>query len=162
MLLSHVCLKATMLYTCALTSSSRFFHYVLCLWHHIMWHVMWLQWHVPLHCPKEKKKGKRNPYKVRKIKEKKIKIAGVQSVSWHIEPNDISSLYLFQPKSYLKIIGISYLMKNTNTLINSSMVETIIKNLYIFNNIVFASKSQVIKVLPKSDIVMIWVNIWDI
>jgi len=36
---------------------------------------------VPLHCPKEKKKGKRNPYKVRKIKEKKIKIAGVQSVS---------------------------------------------------------------------------------
>jgi len=36
-----------------------------------------------LHCPnkKEKEKRKRNPYKVRKIKENKIKIAGVQSIS---------------------------------------------------------------------------------
>jgi len=36
---------------------------------------------MPLYHPKEKKRKKRNPYKVRKIKENKIKIAGVQSVS---------------------------------------------------------------------------------
>ena len=47
--LSHFLFKAIMLYTCALTSSSRSFHYVLVLWCHIMWHVMWLRCHVPLH-----------------------------------------------------------------------------------------------------------------
>ena len=45
--LSHFLLKATMLYTYALMSSSRPFHYVLGLWHHIMWHVMWLPCHMP-------------------------------------------------------------------------------------------------------------------
>ena len=39
--LPHFLLKATILYTCALISSSRFFHHVLGLWHHIMWPVMW-------------------------------------------------------------------------------------------------------------------------
>jgi len=36
--------------------------------------------HVPFHCPKEKEKRKENQYKIRKIKEKKIKIVSVQSV----------------------------------------------------------------------------------
>ena len=80
----------------------------------------------------------------------------------NIELNDISSLRLPQLKSYLKIIGIPYLIENTNTLINSSMVETIIKNLHIFNDVVLASKPRVIKVLPKSDIVIIWVDIWNV
>jgi len=35
---------------------------------------------VPLHYLKEKEKRKQNPYKVRKIKENKIKIVNVQSV----------------------------------------------------------------------------------
>jgi len=60
----HSLLKATMLYICALTSSSRSFHHILGLWHHIMWPVMWLWCHVPLHHPKEKE----NQYKIRKIK----------------------------------------------------------------------------------------------
>ena len=62
--LPYFLLKATMLYTCALTSSFRFFHHVLGLWCHIMWPVMWLQCHMPLHCSKEKQ----NQYKIRKIK----------------------------------------------------------------------------------------------
>jgi len=41
-------------------SSSRSFYHVLSLWHHIMWHVMWLQCHVPLHCPKSRKENKIN------------------------------------------------------------------------------------------------------
>ena len=55
----HFLLKATMLYTCALMSSSRSFHYVLGLWHHTMRPVMWLWCHMPLYCPKEKKKKKK-------------------------------------------------------------------------------------------------------
>jgi len=36
---------------------------------------------MPLHHPKEKKrKEKQNPYKIRKIKEKEIKIISVQSI----------------------------------------------------------------------------------
>ena len=57
--------------------------------------------------------------------------------------------YLSQSKSYLKMIDISYLMKNTNTPMNSSVVETIIKNNHIFNNILLALKFQVIKILPN-------------
>ena len=46
-------------------------------------------------------------------------------------------------------------MENTNMPINSSMVETILKNNHIFNNISLASKPQVIKVLPKLDITIV-------
>jgi len=53
-------------------------------------------------------------------------------------------------------------MKNTNMLINSSIVKTILKNNYIFNNILLASKPQVIKVLSKLDIAIVWLDIWDI
>ena len=53
-------------------------------------------------------------------------------------------------------------MKNTNTLMNSSVVETIIKNNHIFNNISLASKLQVIKISPKSDIAIIWLDIWGV
>ena len=39
---------------------SRFFHHILGLWHHIMWHVMWLWCHMPLHCSKEKEKKRKS------------------------------------------------------------------------------------------------------
>ena len=48
--LPHFLLKATMLYTCVLTSSFRSFYYIIGLWCHIMWHVMWLRYHMLLHC----------------------------------------------------------------------------------------------------------------
>ena len=47
--LPHFLLKATMLYTCVLMSSFRSFYHILGLWCHIMWHVMWLRCHMPLH-----------------------------------------------------------------------------------------------------------------
>jgi len=59
----------------------------------------------------------------------------------HIDFNDIAMPHFPQFKFYLKIIGISYLMKNTNMPISSSVVETILKNNHIFNNISLASKS---------------------
>jgi len=65
---------------------------------------------------------------------------------------DIQALRLSQSKSYLKIIGILYLMENINILINSDFVETIIKLSYIFNNLLLASKPKIIKASFKSDI----------
>ena len=75
----HFLLKATILYTCALMISSRSFYYVLDLWRHIMWHVMWLWCHLPYHHPKEKEKKKKIYIKSEKIKENKIKIVNIQS-----------------------------------------------------------------------------------
>jgi len=50
-------------------------------------------------------------------------------------------------------------MENTNMPINSSIVETILKENHIFNNISFTSKPQVIKMLSKSDMAIVWINI---
>ena len=57
-----------------------------------------------------------------------------------VNTNDIQSTCLFQFKSYLKILGISYFIKDTNIPVNSSMIETIIKFTHIFNNIHIAFK----------------------
>ena len=42
------------------------------------------------------------------------------------------------------------------------MVENIIKSNHIFNNIVLASRPHIINVFPKSDMAIIWVDIWDV
>ena len=46
-------------------------------------------------------------------------------------------------------------MENTNTLVNSSIVKAIIKNMHIFNNVTLTFKPWVIKALPKVDMVII-------
>jgi len=79
----------------------------------------------------------------------------------NINSNNMLTSHLLQSKHYLKIIDISYLIENTNTSINSSVIETILKNTYFFNNISLASKLRIIKVSLKSDIAIIWVDIWD-
>jgi len=72
---------------------------------------------------------------------------------------NIKALRLPQSKSYLKIIGIPYLMENTNILINSDFVETVIKSSHIFNDLSLTSKLRIIKALSKSDIAIIWIDI---
>ncbi len=66
-----------------------------------------------------------------------------------------SLIYLNQ----LKIIGIPYLLENTNTPIITDVVKVIIKNNHIFNNITITSRPRVIKVSPKLDIAIIWLDI---
>lgn len=73
----------------------------------------------------------------------------------HIKVDKVKVPYLSQLKLYLKIIDISYLVENTNTFILADIVEEIIKSNYIFNNIVIASRLHIIKISPKSDIVII-------
>ena len=72
-----------------------------------------------------------------------------------IDHNNIISLHLLQLKSYLKVLGISYLVEDTNLPIFSDIIKSIIKLTYIFNDIVLASKLYIIKASPKSDIVVI-------
>jgi len=76
--------------------------------------------------------------------------------------NNVQGTQLLQSKSYLKILSILYLIGSTNTLINTNIIETIIKTTHIFNNIQIASKLRVIKVSSKSDIAIVWIDIWDI
>ena len=75
----------------------------------------------------------------------------------------VNASHLLQLKSYLKIIGIPYFphSNSQNRLISNDM-ETILKQNQIFNNITLVSKLRVIKVSPKSDISIIWIDIWDI
>ena len=65
------------------------------------------------------------------------------------------SLRVLQSKSYLKILGISYFVKNINLSIILDIIESVIKSTYILNDIVLTSYSQVIKVSSKSNIVII-------
>ena len=76
-----------------------------------------------------------------------------------MDADQISSPRLLQSKSYLKIVGIPYLNEQTNTCISSENVEKILKNNHIFNNIVLTFKPRIIKVSPKSDIAIIWIDI---
>ena len=77
----------------------------------------------------------------------------------NIMSENIKALRLPQSKSYLKIIGIPYLMENTNIFINSDFVKTVIKLSHIFNDLSLTSKLRIIKALPKSDIAIIWIDI---
>ena len=66
-------------------------------------------------------------------------------------------------KSYLKIIGIPFFPhENPTDKLTSSDVETILKQNHIFDNISLASKPRVIKVSPKSDMAIVWIDIWDV
>ena len=79
----------------------------------------------------------------------------------NIMSEDIQAPRLPQSKSYLKIIGILYLIENTNILINSDFIELVIKSSHIFNDLSLTSKPRIIKALHKSDITVVWIDIWD-
>jgi len=66
-----------------------------------------------------------------------------------------------QLKSYLKLISIPFLSKKTNSYITSDEINNILKTTHIFNDMVLASKPRVIKVSPKSDMAIVWIDIWD-
>jgi len=70
---------------------------------------------------------------------------------------------LLQSKFYLKIIGIPYFPHdNSQKRLSSGDIKNIIKQNQIFDNVVLTSKLQVIKVSLKSDMSIIWIDIWDI
>ena len=79
----------------------------------------------------------------------------------NVNSSNIQEVRLPQSKLYLKILGIPYTREDTNISINSEVMESIIKSTHIFDNINVASKPHVIKVFPKSNIAIIWIDIWD-
>lgn len=81
---------------------------------------------------------------------------------YHIDTERVEVPCFLQSKSYLKIIGIPYHLENTNTSILVDVVEFIIRSNHIFNNIAIASRLHVIKVSSKSDMAIVWLDIWDI
>ena len=78
-----------------------------------------------------------------------------------VDADQVQSSQLSQSKSYLKIVGILYLFEVTNSCITLEDIERVFKNTHIFNNIVLASKPRIIKVLLKSNMAIIWIDIWD-
>ena len=82
--------------------------------------------------------------------------------SENIDSFQVDTPHLLQFKFYLKIIGIPYFhYGNLQDHLSSSNVKTVIKQNQIFNNITLTSKPRVIKASPKSDMTIIWINIWD-
>jgi len=81
-----------------------------------------------------------------------------------IDSTQVKSPQLLQSKFYLKIIDISYYPHgscNPQECLSSNNVEAIIKQNQVFDNITLASKPQVIKVSSKSDMAIVWIDIWD-
>ena len=83
--------------------------------------------------------------------------------------NDINSLQVEDSrfpmsKSYLKITGIPYFpySDNQQTKLSSDNIQNILKQNHIFDNISLALKPRVIKVSPKSDMALVWIDIWDV
>jgi len=82
--------------------------------------------------------------------------------------NDINSLQVEEPrlpksKSYLKIIGIPFFPHvNSQEKLTSNDIEMILKQNHIFDNISLVSKPRLIKVSPKSDMSIVWLDIWDV
>ena len=75
--------------------------------------------------------------------------------------DSIKSSYSPMSKLYLKIIKLLYILEQTNFIITSELIEKVIKETHIFNDIILVLKPYIIKVSPKSDIAVIWINIWD-
>jgi len=78
-----------------------------------------------------------------------------------IDVENVQAPHLPQSKSYLKIIGLPYLMENMNVLLNSEVVEKILKNNHIFNNILLTSRPRIIKVSLKLGMAIVWLDIWN-
>jgi len=77
----------------------------------------------------------------------------------NIASDSIESPHLSKSKSYLKIIGLPHSMGNS--IITPNFIKGVLKETHLFKDVLLASKPQIIKASPKSDMAVVWVNIWD-
>jgi len=77
----------------------------------------------------------------------------------NVDLNFIKSPCLHKSKSYMNIIGLPY--KIDQGVITPDFIEGVLKNIHLFKDIVLASKPHVIKASSKSDIAVVWEDIWD-
>jgi len=74
--------------------------------------------------------------------------------------NEILVPHLPQSKLYLKITSIPYVQPSGEKL-TSEDITNCFRHLELFESISLAAKPRIIKVFPKSDMTIIWFNIWD-
>ena len=77
----------------------------------------------------------------------------------NVNLDSIESPHLSKSKLYIKIIGLPY--KIEQGVITPDYIEGVLKETHLFKDVVLASKLYVIKVSPKSNMVVVWVDIWD-
>ena len=77
----------------------------------------------------------------------------------NVNPDSIEISCLSKSKLYMKIIGLPH--KIEQGVITPDYIEGVLKDMHLFKDIVLASKLCIIKALPKSDIAVVWVDIWD-
>jgi len=77
----------------------------------------------------------------------------------NVNPDSIESPHLSKSKSYMKIVGLSYSSKLG--VMTSNIIKGVLKDLHLFKDVILASKPCIIKASPKSDKVVVWVDIWD-
>ena len=77
----------------------------------------------------------------------------------NINSDLIESLCLLKSKSYMKSIGLLYKIKQN--VISPDYIKSILKETHLFKDVTLASKPYVIKASPKSDIVVVWIDIWN-
>jgi len=77
----------------------------------------------------------------------------------NIDPNSIESPHLPKFKSYMKIIGLPY--KIDQEVITPDFIKGVLKDMHLFKDVVLASKPHVIKASPKSNMAVVWMDIWD-
>ena len=78
---------------------------------------------------------------------------------YHVDSGSIKRPCLLKSKLYMKIIGLLY--KINQDIISPDFIEGVLKETYLFKGVVLASKPRIIKVSPKSDMAVVWVDIWD-
>ena len=77
----------------------------------------------------------------------------------NINLDSIESPHLPKSKLYMKIVGLLYSSKLG--VITPDLIKGVLKDLHLFKDTVLASKSYIIKALPKSDKAVVWMDIWD-
>ena len=79
----------------------------------------------------------------------------------NVSSDNVQIPQLPQLKLCLKIISILFFIEDTNTPIMLDNIKAIIKASHIFNDLTLTSKSRVIKAFPKSNMTVIWIDVWD-
>ena len=77
------------------------------------------------------------------------------------DTDKVSSPRLPQLKLYLKIVSILFISEKTSNHVSLDKIKNVLKNNHLFNDIVLISKPRIIKVSPKSNMDIIWIDIWD-
>ena len=77
----------------------------------------------------------------------------------NINSDSIKGPCLPKSKSFMKIIRLLYNSKQR--VLTPNFIKDVLKETHLFKDIVLASKPRIIKAFPKSNMAIVWVNIWD-